>query len=220
MELRFFLFILYITLMPLNAHCSQGSSHAMASCDNLPFLTGFHVSFSQSKEIHATYHLTTSNDATKEALFQDLFSQEKREKLKRKIMAKSPYFSENEFERFFQNRQQIAFEQATNPQNFAMIENCMRAALCFNFINRQTVRTSLALSDNIAPFASEITMNIDEEFSPAPPVVIFNAQEQTITQVFKTQLIDAPQGLVHASWLYMNKEPFMNHVQNHELARK
>lgn len=213
MKLRLSALILYITLTSFNAQSSDEKNLAPMKSFNLtmminriPFLTELHTFYTpDDSKLHVVFHLTTSNGATKRAVQNYLFSEEKKQQFFDKIKTKKPCISENELEKLFQECQLKALEQATDPNNFASLEPFIKKALNFKFITKEIVNVSLNLTENHTPFIRPIRLFDTHEFSPEPPAIVFDTPNQTITQIFNTRHKDAEKKRLHeASWLYMN----------------
>lgn len=216
MKLSCFTVILNIILIPFSTITSDMPNlsqmrifNLRMRCHYLPYLTELHTFSTPDEKIHATFHLTTSNNATRNAIYRHLFSEEKKIKFQTEAKTKNPSLSPDEIEQLFQDRQHRALEQATDPRNFATLKPYAEKALSFNFIDKQTVEVSLALVDENNPFVRQIKLFDTHEFSPEPPIVTFNAQNHSITQTFNIQHKDSVKKRLHAaSWLYMKKINF------------
>lgn len=226
MKLSFYTFIFAVMLTPINTYNSDTQDSTQMENFNLrmpillPFLTGLHTFSAPNQKLHITFHLSTSNEVTKNALLKHLFSEEKKRNFYNYIKAQNPCILDNQIALLFKNRQQKTFEQATDPLNFASIENHVKKALSFSFINEQTVLVALALSDTKKPFTRSIQLFNTHEFSPEPPVVTFNPEQKTITQTFKIRHKNTPRKPLHiASWLYMKKTPIQERVQEKQLNK-
>lgn len=214
MKLSFYPFILAITLTSANTHSSHSSSHSDPTinfdlsmiCRNVPFLTQLHTFSTPDQKIHATFHLSNSNDITKRIMSRHLFSEEKKRHFFSCAKKQMPSLPDEEIEQMFQSRQTRILEQATDPENFATLETPIKNALRFKFIDEQTVCVSLNLEEQLSPFVRNIRLFSYQEFSPEPPIVTFNPEEKTVTQTFNILHKNAPKKPLHvASWLYMKR---------------